>query len=637
MTSILEFDEFWNLIKKKMPKNVHEKIDFIKQKTISLKNYLNKDQFTSLIEHNIMKIVKDLENNNINPINAMRKIQEFDNWLNLFYEKKENLKFILPETIKEDVLKKIFDIYRISSSGRKISIEELINLALKDNIENKSSESYEIFEFASEYEDIEEFDSNYENIESFNENNDYIAFRSDSNKSKKDGINNRQTKNIQNIKVSNISVTIREILIDIENKVFEIFDKESYRMFLENGEIHKFDLNTINIDCKWAQNRLKSGESAIVSIRKEIEEKKREIKWSLEIYKLLKPLLEESHFIISLIPILMTMLYNEQNNSELDKIRELCDKIFTEFSMGATLERLAFSLKEKFLKNREISEIEIIAKQIKKEFKKIEDALNFQVISQLRRMKLQTIIEDEFFLKAKEYGIDLHGLKSKFGVVKVPVQFKELKLSAFKIFDGKINKIISILKNKIKEEINPKYNPNLHDLKNLISEIASRIEDDNINISDHITPLFILRLEKLNKILDDLIKWIEPLKKNTLNYLINKYGNKKPFYDKLKEIYDPIQFNFELYKDTIDFASKIALADQALALKISTMDFTEEEYNNGFKEDFKRDRMRLIEMKNLKSITDFELKNSQIKIRKAEQAVEEFIKKYPYIWFKNQY
>jgi len=548
-----------------------------------------------------MELVKEIQNNNINQIQILKKFKEFEDWVDVFYKDKEKLnKINLPIKIDDSFKTKIFQNYKkLKSAGKIVSIEDIISI--EEDLNNSSKNFYKKIEFPQE-------------------NNNSCKIE--------------KKEKVHNIEVSNIGCAIRELIDNLESIIFEVFDNEIYKKYLQVGEYEKFDLNLINLQSNWAKNQLNSGKATKTSIRDELINKKEEINWALKVHQTLKPLLDESLFIISLIPILMTMICENSENENFKKLKEDLEKIFSEFSIGPKLERLSFNLKEKFIKRKNIEEFILIRNEIQKELKNIENNINFQIVSNLRRLKMQTIIDDELFNKALNYGIDLSGLRAKFGVVKVPVHFKDLKISAFRLIIEKLSELKNILNIRVKEEINNLFHPNLKDLLSLIENIHYKIEDDNLKISDHIIPIFIIGVQKINQVIDSIFNWINILQKNTLNYFINKIESKEIFYNKLCNYYENLQYNFSVYEDLINFVSLVCNADQSLSLKISTMDFTEDEYTSGFQSYFEKDKLKLVELKNLNLIDDLELNNYMMKLKNAEEVTQKFVKKYTHYWFK---
>jgi hypothetical protein len=408
----------------------------------------------------------------------------------------------------------------------------------------------------------------------------------------------------KDITTTNIIITLSEIISDSENYI-ENYLPGSYEKLMTG----KF--NEIN--------------ALISESNVDNEQVRMNIKRKLEISKILRPLLRQSHTFVSIMPILLTMLYGEQKG--LEKIRKDCNNIFNEFTMGAELQRITISLKEKILKGREIEEIKINTNIIQKIFNKYYKDLNINVLSYLRRMNIQTIIEDSILIETQEMGLDFTKLNSTFGNKRAPEYFSDIKIEVNRRFSNSIMNYLQIIKNRIAEEIavNIDMVPNLVLLNHFISEIREMIEQSYLLIPTHVAPLYSGGLFIITENIEEINQLVSPLKDISLIKILNNETEKHEFYTRIDSLYRKLVKNYRLFKEFLTLGIKLALADQNMIIEFVKVGGNKSQHFEGYNEIFETSLKRLNRMTKMKTLSIENAITFEKKINMARKTMKRFI------------
>jgi len=568
----LNLDNYKEQLKKYFPEAVHKRIDEFFETFFEIQK-IYKDNFHLVLGYFIEELISNLENGSIKSMNTIRKIQNLIDWSKFLIEGASKEIYLDP-SISQFQIKKIWLIFMSEiSAGKKPNLREILKII------DKPEEQYQ--------------------------KKTDIVFR--------------------DITTSNLVVTISEILFQIE----ELFEKEikGSSEHLINGEFEKIDLSTIQLDSDWAKRKIELG------VRNLVLETKKELQRGLELYRLLHPIYKEMHVIISLMPHLLTMIYEEREGIE--KIRENCNNIFNEFSIGADFERIACNLKEKVMKKREIEDIEVNVVAIKKFLKKIKDALNFEIFSNLRRLKIKAIIDEDLFNQATKIGLQLDGLTVEYGHVEVPSEFREFIIHSIRNFSDTLYEYKKLIQNRLDEEINIKIKPNLNELNNFIDQIQLTAERYSVLVPNHIAPIFASILNKFGQIFEVLNNHLQPLKDKLLHQVINSVDKKEQFYSKIKNIYDILAQNLTIFNDFINLGIKLTNTDGRMALEFVKNVLDQEYYNSNYEIIFQNS---IKEVKRLLSMNTLSTENaSEIikKINESKETLNNFKKKYNFEQIKS--
>ncbi len=408
----------------------------------------------------------------------------------------------------------------------------------------------------------------------------------------------------KDITTTNIIITLSEIISDSENYI-ENYLPGSYEKLMTG----KF--NEIN--------------ALISESNVDNEQVRMNIKRKLEISKIFRPLLKQSHTFVSIMPILLTMLYGEQKG--LNKIRKDCNNILNEFTMGAELQRIAISLKEKIFKDREIEEIKINTNNIQKIFSKFYKDLNINVLSYLRRMKIQTIIDNSILIEAKEMGLDFTGLNSTFGNKRAPEYYNDIKLEVNRRFSNSIMNYLQIMKKRISEEIAVGIDlvPNLQMLNHFIFEIRNMIEQSYLLIPTHVAPLYSGGLFIINENLEEVNQLVSPLKNKPLIQILNDETEKHEFYTRIDSLYRKLVKNYRLFKEFLTLGIKLALADQNMIIEFAKVGGDKSAHFEGYNEIFETSLKRLKRMVKMKTLSAENAITFEKKIIMARKTMKRFI------------
>lgn len=557
-------------IVQQMPKNVNSKLNEMAELFENLDKMLDAQPSQLIIKLPLVKIQQRLLNKDLNPVQAMKSLVQLEEWIKMIYDGvRQGLK--IPSCISEEDLKKLQNLYyQQKGCGKVVKLGELLQM--------------------------------FNSCVSIHE----------------------EKTNTHDITSSNVIIVLTDIVKDAEEFILDIFP--DIREDLEQGIYSKCNISDLNINSLWAKRQIEQGMFNSITITQAIVDYKSKLEQSIQNHKLFKPLLNEAHIIINVFPIIMTMLFEDVNGIE--KLRNDCNNILTEFSYGAQLERLTISLKEKIIKKRDISELQINADAIKKEFQKIKDALNHEILSYLRRMKLQTIIDDRLFNDAINIGIDLTGLNSKFGIKKAPQIFNDVKLETGKKFSIQIQEFIRAYEKRVSEEIENGIAPNLHTLFNLIYEMKKTIERDFQLIPTHIGPVFGGLLQQVNEIIEQISLFFEPLKYNSLILLLNDPQKKNDFYSVLNKYYISLEDSYKIYKEFIEIGIALAGADQNLAIKFSSLRISEQDHNKSYMDLFENSLNTIKQMKAMNTLTEEEATIARSKVEKANKLMQKFVNKY---------
>lgn len=326
------------------------------------------------------------------------------------------------------------------------------------------------------------------------------------------------------------------------------------------------------------------------------EELKNEITRSIKIHEIFYPLLKFAGTFISVTPIFQ-MLFDTKI-PEIVEIETECKKIFDEFYTGAELERHAISIKLKVKKKWEIEEIELGGNNISRIFKKLITALNVHVISYLRKLKIQTVIDPMILKQAEELGIDFKGLYSIFGVFQAPKYFYDIKLEVHRKFSNAVWKFKRETKMLVLAEKQPEFELNLENLDDFITKIRKNIEQMYFLIPIHVIPMYSGSLIFIIDIIEDINRYISQVKK-PLSQMLDNVDKRNEFYDKIGEFYQNLNRNFERLSDYVSISRCLTRADQGLMLEFVEIGITGTEgYNNIFTNSIKRLEKMLV-MKSL--------------------------------------
>jgi hypothetical protein len=417
----------------------------------------------------------------------------------------------------------------------------------------------------------------------------------------------------RDISTTNIIITLSEIIYDSENFIENILPG-SYEKLMTG----KYD----EINALISESNLENEQIRI------------DIKRKLEISKILKPLLKQSHTFVSIMPILLTMLYGEQKG--LDKIRKDCNNILNEFTMGAELQRIAISLKEKIFKDREIEEIKINTNIIQKIFSKFYKDLNINVLSYLRRMKIQTIIEDSILIESQEMGLDFTRLNSTFGIKRAPEYFNDIKIEINRRFSNSIMNYLQIIKNRIAEEIavNIDMVPNLVLLNHFISEIREMIEQSYLLIPTHVAPLYSGGLFIITENIEEINQLVSPLKDLPLVKILNNETKKHEFYTRIDSLYRKLVKNYRFFKEFLTLGIKLALADQNMIIEFTKVGGNKNQHFDGYNELFEMSLKRLKRMVKMKTLSAENANTFEKKIIMARKTMKRFIFEWTAVYIK---
>ncbi|MHA1341061.1 MAG: hypothetical protein ACTSRZ_11795 [Promethearchaeota archaeon] len=560
-----------------MPNTVHKRIDEFFEIFSRVYEIYQKDPHLQqmVLGNFIEELINKMENGVLKPIRAVRKIQNLVDWANILVEGAEKDIYIDSSVTEDDMNKMWFAFMSERGAGKHVTLREILKIYQKP-IEKRSEVEY------------------------------------------------------RDITTSNLIVGLSEILTDIE----DLFEREikGSSEYLRNNDFDKIDMSMIKADSNWARKKIESGQATLITIRNLVLELKEELKRGLEIYKLLHPIYKEMYTIISLMPHLLTMLYEDREN--ISKIRQDCNNIFAELSMGADLERVASNLKEKIIKKRDVEDIRVNVIAIKKLLNKIKDALNFMVFSNLRRLKIKTVIDEQLVKDAEEIGLQLEGLTVKYGHVDVPSEYREYIIHAVRKFSDQLFEYKKIVQIRLAEEIGIKYKPSLNDLNRLIEEVQQKIERYYLIVPNHIGPLFASALKEITNIINNLNQFLKPLKDNLLKQIIDSETKKAEFYSKIKEYYDLITEKCMIFKDFVDLGLQLTSTDGRMALEFVQNVLNKEYYDSEFENIFQNSIREVKRLLAMNSIT-LEIANSIIKrIEETKQFLQKFIKKYDFEQFK---
>lgn len=568
------FEDIAIRLKNKLPNGVHDKIECILNE-IEEDDKICGELSDLIIRKPIINIISRLENNEVKSIQVMKFLQNQLSWSHLFAEGiKDGLD--CSQYMSEELLDKIWSTYlHETSMGKQVKLKDLLlitkfnNKGLNDTDEKKP-----------EYHDIT---------------------------------------------TSNVIFMLSEIIEDIESKFMEILP--NYFMFLKNGEYNKIDLSVFGFDGGVADEYSEFDEysrTSQPSPTNTINSKKQNIIRYIELHKMFKPLLKAAHTFVSIIPVVQMMLFDEKDG--IDKIRDDCNRIINEFSFGANLERIAISLKHKYVNNHEISELKINADSIKKIFQKLINDLNIGVLTQLRRLRISTIIEDGLFQDAKEIGIDFTSLNSQFGNTTVPPKYNDIKFEATRVFSLAVSEFSKITKNRITEENTTKYNPNLRMLNELINEVKNTIEGNSMVIPIHISPIFGGTIKLMTDQINYLNSILNPLRDISLQLYLRDESFRDEFYSRLGESYQNIMNAYYTYCDFISLGMKLVDADKNLAVKFCEMAGTGDktQFEQKYSDLIDKSIKNLNRMRQMKTLSIEDAKKIQEKIEIAKENIEAF-------------
>lgn len=564
----MDFNEMANRVKKYLPLNVHKKIDELFKNLEECSNR-TKNHHEDLIDKPLLEIVNNLEDGSLKPIPMMRKLQTLDQWasainqcLNNGYDE-ENFK-------DPNLIKKIwFSFLSESSAGHKVKMEELVK--------NASCE-----------------------------------------------LDLREEPKFRDITSSNLIVELSELVTSVE----ESFEKEipNSSVLLKEGKYHEIDFSIFTVNSDYANKLIETGVTTKINLRNFILDKKEELLRGLELYKIFSPILKEFHVLISLMPVILTMLYEDKDG--LEKIREDCNNIFMELSIGADLERITLSLREKLGKKREIEDIRVNAEAIEKLLKKIKDALNFNIFSNLRRLKIQTIIEDELFNNAAEIGLSLTGLNTTFGIREAPKEYKDMILESTRFFSESMVNIKKLIAPRLPEEIGIAEKPNLTSLNKFLLSNESEIEKYYMMIPSHIGPIYsgsvLFCAETINSLANKLII----LKEKVLKQIFINEDHQKAFYSIIKTGIQELEKNFLNFKEYFSFGLKLTNVDQGIALAFSENGDNEQYYKTQYELIFEDSIRNIKRMLAMKTLNQDDANSLMVKITAIKKTIIEFTAKH---------
>lgn len=409
----------------------------------------------------------------------------------------------------------------------------------------------------------------------------------------------------KDITSTNVIITLSEIIDDSANYI-EKYLPGSYEKLM-TGKYNE-------IEASISENNLEN------------EQVRMKMKRKLKISQIFNPLLNQANTFVSIMPILLTMVYGEQVG--LSKIRKDCNNIFNEFTMGAELQRITISLKEKVYKDREIEELRINADVIQKIFGKFYQDLNINVLSYLRRLKIQTIIDDRTLIETQKMGLDFTGLNSTFGNKKAPEYFNNIKIEVNRRFSNCIMNYLQIMRNRISEfPISEDIDmvPNLELLNHFIFEIRNMIEQSYLLIPTHIAPLYSGGLFIITKNIEEIILLVSPLKNIPLIKILNNEIEKREFYTQVDSLYRKLVKNYRLFKEFLTLGIKLALADQNIIIEFTKIGGNKSQHFDGYNEIFENSKKRLQRMVTMKILSVENANTFEKKIMIARKTMKTFI------------
>ena len=319
----------------------------------------------------------------------------------------------------------------------------------------------------------------------------------------------------------------------------------------------------------------------------EEEELKSEIYRAIKIHKIFHPLLKFAGIFISITPIFQ-MLF-DTNLPEIDDIQIECKKIIDEFFIGAELERHAISVRLKVKKKWDIEELELGGNNISRIFKKLITALNVHVLSYLRKMRIQTVIDPMILKQTEELGIDFKGLYSIFGVFQPPEYFYDIKLEVNRKFSNAIRKFTRVIERLVPAEKKSEFELNLNNLDDFMANLRKNIEQMYFLVPIHVVPVYsgslIFIIENIEEINNYISRANQPLKQ-----ILDDDNRRKEFYGKIGEFYQNLNRNFERLNDYVKIGRCITRADQGLMLEFIEIGISgnTEGYNKIFNNSIKR-------------------------------------------------
>jgi hypothetical protein len=571
--TIEDLTEIGDRIKLKVPTGIHPKITEILLQFNTMHSLFN-SMGTKLITQPLRTLLASLESNSMNPVLFMKNLQNQLTWCTVISDAVKSGMDIEPYA-EDSKLKDLQNIYlQQVSAGKKVTLQEVIRKAenAKQDLINHPAKS-------------------------------------------------STTKFCKDITASNIICTLSEILDDIEQYIGLIIPNGTELLKTDNfEEILQFDFSPNGI---WAQKAVSSGMTNPVNLNNFISDLQSEIKRNIGIYQLFKPLLKEAHTIVSLMPILLTMLYEDKPG--LEKIREDCNNILNEFSLGADLERFTISLKEKIGKKRSIEELTVNYEAIKKNFKKIKEALTHNVLSYLRQLKVRTVIDDALFKDAQEIGLDFTGLNTQFGLTEIPRDFHEIKIEMTRRFTSLINDYYAITSKRLTEENGVSYFPNLKTIDELMKEVQKTVEHNFPMIPTAINPIFGGGLCLVIEVIDNLIRYFEPLKIKNMNQILGDESGAKQFYDGLAKYYEQFGMSYQKFSEIMMVGLKLAIADQYIAVQFSLHGGDTAQHAAGYADWFQKSLKNVQRLVGMKTLSSEDAELSLNRIEAAESTMHQFL------------
>lgn len=565
----MKFSDLADIFRSNLPEGVHRKVD---ETLVTLEETyeLSGDKGIYLILQPLEKLVSKLDNNMLKPIPAMRKLRNLEKWAVLLKEGIQKEDISLEDITDPGVVDDLwFNFMARTSSGRTVKICDLLE-------------------------------------------------------KRRDPEKAEPSKQYKDITSANLIVALGEILDDIENTFEE--DMPGSRDLLLTGKYDEIDPSVYDVGSDWANRQIESGKTTRINIRNLILEKREDFKRSLELYKIFKPIYREVHTIITLMPILLTMM--TENKPTMEGIRKDCNNIFMELSIGHQLERITLSLKEKVGKKRDVEDLLINAQAIEKTLKQIEDALNFRVFSSLRRLNVKTIIEEEIFEDAKKIGLDLTGLNSKFGIMRAPKEYKDRIMETTQQFSYSVIEYRKLIAPRLPEEFVNDVKTNLRTITKYIQDIEIEIGKYYMMIPPHIGPIYSSTVRRCTTDLDKITEFLAPLKKKILRQVITDDESKAVFYAQLDSLKTNLEASYSDFKQFFELGLILASVDQQLAVNFCKKATDEDLYAEAYDQliqDSKKSVKRMLAMKTLsKDLARQIMKKIDIASQKLKSFTEEW-------------
>ncbi|MHA1820319.1 MAG: hypothetical protein ACTSU2_15390 [Promethearchaeota archaeon] len=558
---------------------------------------------SQLIISPLMDIVRRFENGGLNPVRGLRVLEDHLKWVE----------------VMADILKnKLYKNYSLELNDQVLmTLKTVYNQELWRGIRITPAGLVE-----KTYKEL----NNKENKKGNNVNNGEGTELNEEDSSNGAG-------EINDITESSIVQLVSELIAEVQDRILEVFPDDYPNLMDEKFNVIEKKIKSLSNDCEWAQKQIESGKANRVTIRNLLYEKKKQLIRDIELFKIFYPIYKKVTTFVELMPVFLLMLSEDVEGVE--KIKEKCIGIFNEFSMGAAIDRITLSLKEKLNKSRDVEEIKINANGINKILNNLANALNMDVISSLRQMKIKTIINDDMIQRALDIGINLKGLDQRFGIASAPPSYNEIKIEAHKHFSAIISRIIKILNRRAKEEKDDlMITPNLRMLHKFILKIRDTIEDNFYIMPIHVAPLYAGLMLYLSKDLEKLLELLIPLEKEVLFKFLGDKEKTIEFYNKINEIFMDIGETYAEFRDIADLVLKLGRTDQKAALELIKQIGNEELHKNGYNSIIKNSKNNLRRLKLMNTLSEEDARKTEKELDELAINLKEFSRKWSAIELK---